>query len=278
MIFPQQCIVKRPGLFFPVFFLSLFTMQVSGQLLWQESAVAALGSAYVTRPGYFTAGHNQAGLGWIENHSLSIQHSRPFIVKEFGISSLSAQMKINNGAFGATLSTYGLEGLRQTSSWLSLGIRLHPGITAGLGIHLWTWSIPEQILHHPGISFALGIQARISEHLMMGAHILHPLAWTAAETLRQKWMTISVGLSYTFFGMATWYSEFHVLSEERVQLCNGLEWKIGDGISLFMGIHNGPFVYAAGIHVENARWSVQFAFQYVTDSGSIPQTSIHYDW
>ena len=173
MISPQKWNLKRPGLLIPVFFLCL--IPVSAQLPWPKASVAACGGCFVARSGYTNAMYNQAGLGWISKNSISLQHSLPFIISGLGISSVSGQIQVGEGAFGAAFSTFGIRGLNTSSAWVSYGMKLHPGITAGMGIHLWNYSIPEQVIFHPGFSCALGIQARINEKLVIGGHLLHPV-------------------------------------------------------------------------------------------------------
>jgi len=279
MIYPQQWTNRRPGILIPVFFLCLFPSKLSGQPTWQESAVAGLGGAYVARPGYFTARHNQAGLGWIEQHSVSLLHSKPFIIKDLGVSALSAQLKVAEGVFGATIASFGLTGLRHTSSWISYGMKLNPAISAGIGFHFWTWSIPEKRLHHPGISFALGIQTRINQRWILGAHVYHPHSWTGGNTnVTGQPMVISAGISCALFQKGLCYLEFHMKPRGRIEVSSGMEWIFNDRLGLLLGMHNGPFTLSAGVSTNQNKWILHVAFQYLTDSGTIPQASLHHAW
>jgi len=262
MIFPHKWMLKRPGYILPVFFLSLCTVYVTGQISVLETTAAALGGVYVTRSGFMSASHNQAGLGWIDDHSISLQHCSPFM--KLGISSIAAQVKVQKGALGASISTFGITGLRQSSLWLSFGMKLSPDISAGLGMHFQTYSIPEKSFYHPGLGLALGIQGRINEHWVVGAHI-------------QK-MIISAGCSYSFFNTATWYSELHCRPGHPIQFGNGLEWKLHKILRLMIGINNQPFTWSAGLALDHHKWRVDLAFQYVTDTGIIPYTSFHHVW
>jgi len=277
MIHPQKWMMKRPGLLIPVFFFYL--IPVSGQPFWQESAVSALGGTFVTHQGYFNGRHNQAGLGWIEQHSFSVEHNRPFAMKELGISSMSSQVRAGNGAFGATLSSFGITGLRYTSAWISYGMKLSPGISCGLGVHFWNASIPERIFYHPGISCALGIQMRMNERLVIGAHVMHPVSWSAnLPGPRRQIMLISTGWSYTFFRTSTFYSEIHIMPQNYLQLSHGIEVKFNDRFGLMMGLHNQPFSVSGGIALTLSQWLFHLAFEYVTDTGSSPSSSFTYAW
>ncbi len=279
MIFPPLWILKRPGLLIPVFFLLHIHPCVSGQDNWPEASTAALGGAYVTRAGFSCAGLNQAGLGVAEQHSVTMQHSRPYLLRELGQSSLSGQFVTGNGALGIEMATQGIKGLRQTSLWLSCGLKLHPGVTAGMGIHLWNSSIEEQPLYATGISFALGIRAMINQQWIVGAHVLHPASWSSLSLPSSSpRMAIAAGFSYTFLKTATIYSEVHIKPRYGIILVEGVEWHLNRRVSMSTGFSNKPFTFSWGISLLHARWSIIFAFQYRTTSGTVPFTSLTHAW
>lgn len=279
MISPPLWILKRPGLLIPVFFLLHSPAQVSGQFTWPETSSAALGGAYVTLAGYSCAGLNQAGLGASEQHTLSLQHSRPYLLRELGQSSLSGQFLTGNGAMGIHLSTQGIKGLRQTSLWFSYGLKLHPDVSAGMGIHLWNTSLAEQVLYASGLSFALGIRARIHQQWMLGAHVRHPLSWSSLTIpSASPGMTIAAGFSFTFLKSATIYSEVHIKSGIGIILVEGIEWHLSRGISLSLGFSDKPFTFSWGISLLHPHWNIQFAFQYRCNSGTVPFASLSHAW
>jgi len=260
--------LRRPGILLPVFFLSQFPARAEGQIAIQEASIAALGGAFVTRTGFMAASHNQAGLAWIEDHSITLQHSRPFL--ELGISVIAAQIKGQKGGWGTALSTFGITGLRQTSLWLSYGMRLSPSISAGVGMHFNTFSIPELSFYHPELDLAMGIQARINKHWVLGAHI--------ATARSMESMCISAGFSYSFFETATCYSELHLRSGHRIQVANGIEWSLREKVRLMLGINNLPYTWSAGLAILRKSWVMHLAFQYISGSGTLPHTSFHYVW
>ena len=71
----------------------------------------------------------------------------------------------------------GISGMRQTSAWISYGLMLHPNLFAGVGIHLENTSVAEDSFHQMEAGFALGLQFRISDELILGAHLANPAAW-----------------------------------------------------------------------------------------------------
>jgi len=279
MISPRKWKVKRPGLFIPVFFLALFQAKGLGQVLWQETASAALGGCCLTLQGYSCANQNPGVLGNIEQSSISLQHSKPYLIKELGASTISGQFRTGTGALGIAFATQGLRGMRQSSLWFSCGMRLHTGISAGVGIHLWNSSLPEQVFYAPGCSFALGLQIRLNEQNKLGARLLHPAGWSAHPDLPfRKQMSLAAGWSCSFLQAGVLYTELHAGHVEGIVWCGGLEWKLSRHSCLRTGICTRPFLFSWGISMNFTRWIADFAFLYRTDSGLSPYTSLTHVW
>ena len=279
MIFPRRWKLKRPGWMIPVFFLLSAQASLSSQDIWQDASTAALGGAFVTRAGDACAGLNQAGLGRRKQHSLGLHHSRPYLLRELGQSSLSGQYLTGTGALGILLSTQGIKGLRQSSFWLSYGMKLTQDISAGVGIHLWNSSLPDQVFYASGAGLALGIQARIAPHWTLGAHVLHPASWNSLSLPNARpGMILSAGFSYIFLESVTLFSEIRAFHRLGIILVEGLEWHLNARASMRMGFSNKPTTFSWGISLLLRPWNIQFAFQYLNHSGMIPHTSLGHAW
>ena len=279
MISPPGLKLKRPGILIPVFFLSLFPVQATCQWSWPEAGSAALGDCYVTGHGYSCCCQNQAGLGFIEQSSFTFQHCRPYLLKEIGISTLSAQFRTGTGALGISIASRGIKGFMQTSMWLSYGMKLNPGISAGVGIHLWNWALPEQFIYAPGISFALGLQIRINDHWKLGGRLFHPAGWYGQSALFiPQTVAIETGFSYGFLDSGHLYSEIHLQPGKGLTLCNGLDWTFRQRTIFRTGVSTRPFAFSWGISQEFRGWVMEFSFQCRTGSGVAPLTSITRVW
>jgi hypothetical protein len=271
---PREWFMSRPGLLIPVFFLSL--SQVHGQLEWNESRVTALGECYTSSQGLSGANSNQAGLAWQEQSTMSVHHSRPFLLEELGISSLSLQLHTGSGGVSASLATAGLPGLRQTSSWICYGLPLHSGISAGVGIHLWNTHIAGASLSHFGASCSLGILFRVNESLWLGAHVMHPFSTALRQPGNPTVMKVSTGFSYSFFNTAIYHSDLHVCPGGSIQWCHGIEMILQGSLRILLGMHNAPYTLSGGISCQFNNLMVCIAYSYCFDTGSTPSASLSY--
>jgi hypothetical protein len=276
MNLPRKWTWTRPGFLIPVFFLSFY--QGSGQMLWQESSVMATGNCFASRCCMTNGMYNQAGLGWIDSPSLSIHHTRPFLIGELGISGVSFQLPVHRGGFGTTISTIGITGMRQMAAWTGFGLVLHPGITAGAGLYFQDYFAVD-IGHHFGAGCALGIQMKIRDGLILGAHISHPVSWVQGKSTSTLLpMTLSTGMSYTFFKTATYHTDLHFGQTGRIQWSHGLEVYFTKAIRLLLGICNAPTTLSGGISTEYSHWKITMAAACCFDTGTTPSCSLAYAW
>ncbi len=280
MIFPRKWLFERPGTLIPVFFLSLATVTLPGQLPGQFNTLAYPGSSGIIRSVFPLAGLDQSGLGWNEQHGVTFQHLRPFLLKELGISSFSILCYTGTGSLDITLTTSGINGLRQTELWIAYGMKLYPALSAGIAIHGWGSGIKDQIVVRPGISFAAGAEARLNDKWTLGTHLLHPAGWSAAVpgSSHSLQMIISAGFSYRFFNSAIFRSAIHIRPEGHIRITLELEWKPEEKLGVTLGTTTGPFSYRAGVTVKQKHWIIELAIHYLYGSGMTPSTTFSHVW
>ncbi|MGW8314152.1 MAG: hypothetical protein ACWGNV_01020 [Bacteroidales bacterium] len=277
MIFPLLWKLQRPGWLIPVFFLYL--PGAWGQSVGADCAVTALGGTYLTRQGTSMAMYNQAGLGDVTDRTLSIQHARPFLIGDLGISCLSIQWGTSHGALGATLTHTGIRGFSETSAWLAYGINISSRWTAGLGLHFWNHSISERWFHHPGFSFAMGIRWSIHERVSWGIHIAHPVGWASGPPGKFAVpMSISTGVCLLPGHGTVLYLEVASVTGQALLWKMGLEWELRENIRLQFGWQPSPVILSGGFNFQHHGWNLQTAFAFGLETGVSPATGITYAW
>lgn len=270
--------LKGPGKFIPVFFLSLQQAALPGQVLRQGTGSAALGGSFVCLQDHMCSFQNQAGLGFVERSSLSIQHARPFLLRDLGISSLSAQVQAGKGAIGMAASTMGLKGLRQSSLWLACGQRFHPQITAGVGLHFWSTSIRDQFLFAPGLGYTMGLQIRFRKTWILGARLSHPFAWSRSPNGIRKSMGLQCGFARSIFDVGQVYAQANIQPGIPIILSSGAQWKLNRQIIFRTGIRSGPLTFTWGLQLSFSNFLIEFSGIYSSDTGLSPLSALSYEW
>lgn len=278
MISPSGLLLKGPGIFIPVFFLSLQPAILSGQVLCQGSGSAALGGSFVCLQDPVCSFQNQAGMGFVERSSISVQHGRPFLLNDLGISTISGQFRAGRGAIGIAASTTGLRGFSQSSLWLSCGQSLHPQISAGVGLHFWSTSLRDQLLFAPGLGFTMGLQLRFLKTWVLGARLSHPFAWSRHPYAFKKTMGLQCGFARSIFDVGQLYAQVNIQPGDPIILCSGAQWKLNRQIIFRTGIRSGPLTFTWGIQLRFKKCLIDFSSMFRGDTGLSPLSAICYEW
>jgi len=277
MKYPHQWMIWRPGFLIPVFFL--LCSQARAQSPQTDALTAAMGQCCAGRSGKACAGLNPAGLGWTVENSCSLLHYRPFLNSGLDIISLSVQLALNSGGPGFFISSMGVNGMRQTSGWISYGLELYPDLYAGAGIHLRLTSVPEYHILQTDAGYVLGIQFRVSEKLILGASVRQTGLRSKDRTgPGRPGLCLITGFSYSVVHTVLFHAEIQAEAGKAVIWRQGLSIGIPKAIELLLGIHNQPFTFSAGISLEYRDWLISLAAIYCMDRGTSPASTLSYAW
>ena len=277
MILLLKRIFARPRKLIPVFFLFFFSLE--GQFLPGDAGSASLGGSFAAASGFSSVSGNQAGLGWTDQRSVSLNHSMPFMIPGLGSSVLAAQFPALGGAIGVAISSTGMTGFRQSSLWCAYGMKLSRQVTAGIGLYYSTISLFQKLVYGFRVNCAAGIQLRIHEKLKLGAHVRYPVGWTAKRGyLNTQSMHISTGLSYTFFQTNTYFADIQMLAGGPVRVSSGIQTRVNKSVTIRLGLHNKPISYAGGIEIHLSKLILLMTSEYIADIGTTPYTALAYEW
>lgn len=277
---PIRTTILRPGSVSPVFFLSLLAvlqLTVAEQKLMAQPFYWSTGSmarGYSCSSGYAAASLNQAALGDLEKASISLQHSRLFAAGP-GLSRLSIQFP---SGVGTSVASSGLPGLRYNECWVSSGIHLRESILLGLGLHAWTWSIPGTYLHTPGLSFALGALYQASGELVLGLHLLHPLAWQGGSGEKEHPCSgLAAGLRWECFPGLFLGTELRS-SSGRLAASAAAKWSLSEQLGFSLSCSTLPLVLHSGLRLAAGPFLMDLHLAFNLTSGTLPELQLHYEW
>ena len=272
-----QWILKRPGTFVPVFFLSLFSI-LKAQYHLPGTSSAGLAGCVSALSGISGIDGNQGGLGWSGDAIICAEYAMPFTMKELGYAGLSATIPALDGNLGGKLVSGGIRGYREHSLWLSYGLRLGKQFSAGAGLFYNITSTGNKIVHHHRTSFAGGIQVRLSEQLIIGGHVRFPYQYSnPGSPYRRLQAAISLGGALDFFQSNTFYAECELNEITRFSISAGVKSVLGKLVILQTGFRTSPATFSFGTGFKITKMEIRFASQMIYKSGSSTFFGIHYE-
>ncbi|MCF8226328.1 MAG: hypothetical protein K9J30_10675 [Bacteroidales bacterium] len=267
----------RPGIIIPVFFFAM-TRYMSAQQFFPDARSAALGNISSVASDGSLHTNNPAILGKIKDHTLSAGHARPFATKEIGFSSLTGIMKTGHGAFQLRFSNYGIGGFQNFSSKLAYGIRLSDKLGVGVSFHYYNTMSQGEWNYLWTLGLGGGIYYRVLPTTVISSNIGNPVtSGNHPDNAPLFPYTVSAGVSHLIYTNTTLLCELSVVTPERMQFRQGLEFLFGKTTVIRAGYHSEPNTYSFGAGFTFERTSLDLSFSWTANRGITPAILVSYN-
>jgi len=268
---------KRPGSLIPVFFLCFFQM-INGQLTAPGVESEGLAGCSTMLKGSASIAGNQAGLGWNNEKSLLAEYTMPLMMKEMGIAGLSLSLPLYHGNAGVKMISGGIPGYRDQSLWLSYGLRTGENFTLGAGLFYNLISIRSKLNHQFRVSFAGGVQVKITEDLLLAGHILYPFQYNSSRSEHGGLKaSISLGGYYAFYAANRLFAECRFTESGIPVLHAGIESTIGKVVKVRGGYKTKPASFSFGCGFRIHRIRILFASNLIFNYGLSSSFGLNYE-
>ncbi len=159
-------------IYFGISFLFLpITLTAGNEHLPVGARSAGMAHSSVTLNDHWSLFHNQAGLGRLKEISAGVYYENRFLVNSLSTGSLAIAMPTQSGTFGLSVYTFGLSNYRESKLGLAYGRMLGEKISAGLQLNYLSTLLPEAYGKYNGFTAELGLQALLTDKIILGAHI-----------------------------------------------------------------------------------------------------------
>jgi hypothetical protein len=266
----------RPGIIIPVFFLSFFH-NLAGQPLFPGARSMSLGTIRSVSTSPLSTPQNPALLGYAETNAFTAGQTRPFVIRELGISSLEAIIKASPGAFQFKTGSFGLKGYRIFSSELGFGMPLSEKIYAGISFHYsntftsdswnYLWSLSPGAGIHYRVSSATSLALLLNSPFSPGNYLRHgPLLPSS----------LSIGVSHEIYLHTTLLAEITHTTPGLLQVKSGLDYRLSTSILLRSGYHSEPHTLSFGIGLKPGNLLIDLAFCWSVTPGFTTAITLTY--
>jgi hypothetical protein len=221
--------------------------------------------------------YNPAVLGSLRAHAYIAGHSRPFAIREIGVTSLTGILPVNPGTFRTMISGYGISGYRDLSVELAYGMQMTEHLSAGISFRYYNTAVAGDLNYLWTVGWGAGLQYEPSATTHAGIVLLNPVTVGNHSGYGPLFPAmIAAGLSHLIYENTTLLVECSYRSSAPAQLKLGLEYLLSEWVTLACGFHSSPATYAFGAGFNRDEFGVHIATAWSALPGIHP--SIMFTW
>lgn len=265
--------IYLPGGFF---LLSLCTA-TGYENLPKGARSAAIAGASVVLADIWSLQNNQAGLAFLEKHTVAGYYQNSFLAKELGNSTFSAAAVTPYGTVGMGIDHFGFSGYSEQKIGIAAARPFGENFAGGLQFNY-------HYIHIPGygskalFTVEAGIIAKVQKHLTIGFHLFNPGRPKVSNYQDERLpSTARAGISFQVATQVMLVTEVALTLGLPPGIRAGMEYRIHKNILLRTGFGSGPLLAATGAGITNGRLRIDLAVTHHRYLGFSPHFSLAYD-
>ncbi len=256
--------------------LPLFT-RAGGEDLPVGARIAGMGNAGITLVDLWSIRHNQAGLAGLEKPVAGLYYQQHWMSTELAMQGLAFAMPLGKGTIAVSGNSFGYNLYREQKFGLAYAMRLGDGLRVGVQMDYLHLQFGENYGSTSAVAVELGVQAKLTEALWIGAHLYNPTqASLSTDPLDRAPTLLRAGLGYTFNPRVTMTAEAEkdIDMPERYHL--GIEYRPVEALYLRTGFSSGPTQGHFGVGVRTGHVDVDLAVVLRSQLGATPMVNLNY--
>lgn len=223
---------------------------------------AALSMATVALPGNESLFHNQAGIAFLEKHSLFMACESGFLLKELSLMAIGAILPTRGGTFGGSFYRMGSPLYSENKAGIAYSKKLGRNLAAAIQFDYLSERLPENRESFQAFTFEGGFLCTLSDRVTAGFHLFNPVMAgmaTSEGKLPLPW-SIRAGTSWFLNPALLLCTEIAKNENEPVTLKTGFEYSPVPEVAIRAGAGGGPLVFSlgAGFSFRSLRFDVAF--------------------
>jgi hypothetical protein len=258
-------------------FLFVFTAGFSQLNTHFGGRSAGMAHSSVTLSDVWSSHHNQAGLAWLEKSEAGVFVQNRFLMKELNYSGFAYAHKLKSGAVSLSFSNFGYQLYGESKVGLGYGLKFSDIISGGIQINYHNLRLANNYGKKSGVSAELGLQAYLTEKLVLGVHLFNPTRTKIDDYNNERMATVMrLGVNYKFSSRVLATAEVEKDIDFRPLFRAGIEYKASEKIYLRGGVGTQPTLASFGIGVYASNFKIDLAASYHQVLGFTPDFSLNY--
>lgn len=257
--------------------LALMRAWAGGEHLPVGARFAGMGYAGITLVDLWSVQANQAGLAGLEHPVAGAYYQQHWLSSELAMQGLAFALPYHKGCFAVNAQSFGGDLYRESQYGLSYAMRLSDAVRVGVQLDYLDLRFGENYGSTSAITAQAGVQARLSDHLWIGAHLYNPNRATLGGPYDEKAPTeFGAGLSYAFNDRVTFAGQVDKDIDRGERYHFGIEYHPVDVLFLRTGLSTGPVQGHFGVGLRLKQLDIDLAAVARSQLGLTPMVSLNY--
>lgn len=244
---------------------------------------AGMGYTGLTHTDLWSVRLNPAGMAGVERPVAGLLYQQHFLSNELAQQGLAAVIPVGKGAFGVSADRFGYSLYTESRVGVGYAMRFGDGLRAGIQLNHVGIRLGENYGNSSALTAELGVQARLTKELWLGAHLYNPTQALLGSTgeggvvVEERVPTLlRVGLTYTFSTKLQMLVEAEKDIDQAERFRIGMEYNPNKVLFLRTGISTGPVQahFGAGFRVKQL--DIDLAMAVRSQLGPTPVIGINY--
>src|SRR5690606_7500333 len=221
--------------------------------------------------------HNQAGLAGLEGPVAGAYYQQHWLSPDLAMQGLAFALPVGQGTFALSAHSFGNSLYAQRTFGLAYAMKLGEGLRVGLQLDYLHVQLGEGYGSTGAVTAELGVQARITEQLWIGAHLYNPNRATLGGPYAERAPTVlGAGLGYTFNDQVLLTAGVVKDIDRPEQFRAGIEYRPLPALFLRTGMGTGPTRAHFGAGVRMGQLDLDLAAVIRAQLGLTPMVNLNY--
>ncbi len=253
------------------------TAQAGGEHEPTGARFAGMGNSGLTVSDLWSMRMNPAGLAGLDKAMVGAFYQSHYLTKELSQQGLAAAIPLGKGTLGITGDRFGYSLYNESKVSAASAMRFGEGLRIGVQFDYLSVRLGENYGSANVLTGELGIQAKLTEGLWLGAHVYNPFRAKLGGPYDDRVPTlVRAGFGYTFSPklLMTLEAEKDIDRKERFRF--GAEYHPNKVLYLRTGISTGAVQGHFGAGVVLDRLRIDLAVSVRSQLGATPIIGINY--
>jgi hypothetical protein len=260
-----------------VLLLKLTLAYAGGDNLPMGARFAGMGYTGLTLADLWGVRLNPAGIAGVEVPTAGLFYQRHFLSEELSHQGLAVALPVGSGVFAVAADRFGYTAYNETHTSLAYGMSFGDGLRAAVQMDHLGVRLGENYGSAGTFIAQVGMQARLTENIWMGAHLYNPTRASIGGPYDERVPTIlRAGLTYTFSDKLLMNAEAEkdIDQEERYRF--GIEYRPNTTLFVRTGISTGPIQAHGGVGFRVKQLDIDLAVAVRSLLGPTPMLGLNY--